>query len=100
VVFRLTTTDDGGKTYYSNESTGIATSMLLAAAQHAGLCTLTHTPSPMRFLGELLGRPPHEKPYMLIPLGYPADDCTVPAHAIVRKPLQEVLLFDPTAAQA
>ncbi|MGB0952899.1 MAG: nitroreductase family protein [Planctomycetota bacterium] len=98
IVFRLTSTDEGGKTYYSNESLGIATGMLLAAAQFAGLSTLTHTPSPMRFLAELLGRPAHEKPYMLIPLGYPADDCTVPAHAIERKPLEEVLLFDPTSS--
>lgn len=96
IVFRLTSTDEGGKTYYSNESLGIATGMLLAAAQFAGLSTLTHTPSPMRFLAELLGRPAHEKPYMLIPLGYAAEDCTVPAHAIERKPLEEVLLFDPT----
>lgn len=98
VIFRLTSTDEGGKTYYSNESIGIATGMLLAAAQHAGLSSLTHTPSPMRFLGELLGRPPHEKPYMLIPLGYPAADCEVPAHAIERKPLEEVLIFDPKPA--
>jgi iodotyrosine deiodinase len=97
VVFRMTATDEGGKTYYSNESLGIATGMLLAAAQFAGLSTLTHTPSPMGFLGELLGRPAHERAYMLIPLGYPADGCTVPAHAIDRKPLEEVLLFDPTA---
>lgn len=95
VVFRMTATDDGGKTYYSDESVGLATGMLLAAAQMAGLSTLTHTPSPMRFLAELLGRPKHEKAYMLIPLGYPAEDCTVPIHAISRKPLEEVLLFDP-----
>lgn len=99
IVFRMTATDDGGKTYYSNESLGIATGMLLAAAQFAGLSTLTHTPSPMGFLGELLGRPAHERAYMLIPLGYPADDCTVPAHAVERKPLEEVLLFDPTSSK-
>jgi len=96
VVFRLTATDEGGRTYYSEESVGLATGMLLAAAQMAGLATLTHTPSPMKFLAELLGRPKNERPYMLIPLGYPAEDCTVPAHAITRKPLDEVLLFDPT----
>jgi len=100
VIFRMTTTDEGGKTYYSNESIGIATGMLLAAAQFAGLSSLTHTPSPMRFLGELLGRPANEKPYMLIPLGYPAAGCEVPAHAIERKPLKEVLLFDPKPAQS
>jgi iodotyrosine deiodinase len=95
VVFRMTATDDGGKVYYSDESVGLATGMFLAAAQMAGLATLTHTPSPMKFLAELLGRPKHERPYMLIPLGYPAEDCTVPLHALARKPLDEVLLFDP-----
>lgn len=97
IVFRMTATDEGGKTYYSNESLGIATGMLLAAAQFAGLSTLTHTPSPMSFLADLLGRPSNERAYMLIPLGYPADGCTVPAHAVERKPLEEVLLFNPTS---
>ncbi len=92
VVFKMTETDDGGRTYYADESVGIATGLLLAAAHAAGLCTLTHTPSPMRFLGELLDRPPHERPYMLIPLGYPADDCTVPLHAMQRRPLDETLV--------
>lgn len=95
VVFRLTRDEQGGKTYYSDESVGIATGMLLAAAQFAGLATLTHTPSPMAFLGEILGRPAHEKPYMLIPVGYPADDCRVPEHAIHRRPLAESLIVDP-----
>jgi nitroreductase len=94
VVFRLTSADDGGKVYYSEESVGIATGMLLAAAHHAGLATLTHTPSPMKFLAEVLGRPAHERAYMLIPVGYPAAECTVPAHAVARKPLEEVLVFD------
>ena len=94
VVFRMTSADDGGKVYYSDESVGIATGMLLAAAHHAGLATLTHTPSPMKFLGEVLGRPAHERAYMLIPVGYPAEGCTVPVHAISRKPLEEVLIFD------
>ncbi len=92
VVFKLTTSDSGGKTYYSDESVGIATGMFLAAAQAAGLSTLTHTPSPMRFLGELLGRPDHERPYMLIPLGYPSADCTVPEHALARRPLDQTLV--------
>lgn len=95
VVFKLTRNDAGGKVYYSEESVGIATGMLLAAAQVAGLSTLTHTPSPMRFLGEILDRPSHEKPYMLIPMGYPSEDCTVPEHALGRRPLDQTLIFDP-----
>jgi iodotyrosine deiodinase len=96
VVFKLTRSDSGGKVYYSEESVGIATGMLLAAAQVAGLSTLTHTPSPMAFLGEILGRPSHEKPYMLIPIGYPSENCQVPEHALARRPLSETLLVDPS----
>ena len=91
VVFRLVRGDDEGQLYYTHESVGIACGMLLAAAQFAGLATLTHTPSPMGFLGEILGRPKHEKPYLLIPVGYPADDCRVPAAALLKKSLAEVL---------
>ena len=91
VVFKMMKADDAGQTYYVNESVGIAVGMLLAAAQHAGLATLTHTPSPMKFLGELLGRPAHERPYLLIPVGYPADDCLVPD--ITRKPLEDILVL-------
>lgn len=94
VVFKLTKTDDGGPVYYADESVGIATGLLLAAAHHAGLATLTHTPSPMKFLAEVLGRPEHERAYMLIPIGYAADDCEVPQHALARRPLPEVLVFD------
>lgn len=94
VVFKLVRGDDGGQVYYPDESVGIATGLLLAAAHHAGLATLTHTPSPMRFLGEVLGRPAHERPYLLIPIGYPADDLTVPVHALSRRPLGETLVFD------
>jgi len=94
IVFKLTRSDSGGKVYYAEESVGIATGMLLAAAQVAGLATLTHTPSPMAFLGKILGRPAHEKPYMLIPMGYPTEDCTVPEHALARRPLHESLLFN------
>ncbi|HKX46990.1 MAG TPA: nitroreductase family protein [Planctomycetota bacterium] len=94
VVFKLARTDDGGQVYYAEESVGIATGMLLAAAQLAGLATLTHTPSPMRFLGEILGRPDHERAWMLIPVGYPADDCVVPRHALTRRPLEQTLTFD------
>ncbi len=92
VVFRMTHTDDGRLVYYSEESVGIATGFLLAAAQHAGLATLTHTPSPMKFLAELLGRPAHERAYMLIPLGYPAAHCEVPRHALTRRSLDQSLI--------
>ncbi len=95
VVFKLNQSDEGGKVYYAEESVGIATGMLLAAAQHAGLATLTHTPSPMRFLGEILGRPAHERPWMLIPVGFPSADCKVPEHALQRRPLAHSLIFDP-----
>jgi nitroreductase len=94
VVFRLVRGDDGGQVYYGEESVGIAVGMLLAAIHHAGLASLTHTPSPMKFLADVLHRPPHERAYMLIPVGYPADDALVPVHAVSRKPLDEVLVFD------
>ncbi len=67
-----------GKHYYVNESVGIAVGFLLAAVRAAGLVALTHTPSPMRFLREVLDRPENERPYVLIPVGYPASDCVVP----------------------
>jgi iodotyrosine deiodinase len=95
VVFKLLKGDDGGAVYYPAESVGIATGFLLAAAHHAGLATLTHTPSPMQFLAQLLGRPDHERPFVLIPVGYPADDCQVPAAALERKPLDEILVLAP-----
>ncbi|MFQ5600543.1 MAG: nitroreductase family protein [Candidatus Krumholzibacteriia bacterium] len=76
--------------YYVMESVGIAVGFLLAALHWAGLATLTHTPSPMGFLNRILDRPPNEKPYVLIPVGYPARDARVPD--ISRKPLHEVLL--------
>jgi len=78
------------KHYYVKESVGIAVGFLLASLTHAGLCTLTHTPSPMGFLATLLGRPSNERPYLLIPVGYPAEGATVPA--ITKKPLEEVLV--------
>jgi nitroreductase len=94
VVFkRAYEEEDGGHkhpNYYVNESVGIATGMLLAAAHHAGLATLTHTPSPMNFLTTLLGRPANERPFLLIPMGLPAPDCMVPD--LVRKPLGQVLV--------
>jgi iodotyrosine deiodinase len=94
VVFKLMQGDDGGQVYYPAESVGIATGLLLAAAQHAGLATLVHTPSPMGFLSTVLGRPAHERAFVLIPVGYPADDCRVPEAALRKKPLDEILVFD------
>lgn len=91
-VFQLTHLDDGGQVYYLKESLGIACGMLLAAAQYAGLATLTHTPSPMAFLNEVLGRPKHERPFLLIPVGYPAATCQVPSHALARRPLDQVMV--------
>ena len=96
VVFRLdyepARTDDGTerihKNYYVQESVGIAVGILLTALHEAGLATLTHTPSPMGFLAEVLGRPKHERPYLLIPVGYPAPGAQVPD--IRRKTLDEV----------
>lgn len=78
------------KHYYVMESVGIAVGMLLAALQWSGLATLTHTPSPMGFLNEVLGRPANEKAFVVIPVGYPAADARVPD--IHRKPIEDVLL--------
>ncbi len=75
------------KHYYPAESTGLATGMLIAALHRAGLATLTHTPSPMKFLNEILGRPKSERPFLLLVVGYPADDARVPD--ISRKELDE-----------
>jgi nitroreductase len=91
-VFYLLQADDGGQVYYPKESVGIACGMFLAAAQMAGLATLTHTPSPMGFLREILGRPDHERPFLLIPVGHPADDCMVPVAASMRRPLAESMV--------
>jgi nitroreductase len=79
------------KHYYVNESVGIATGFLLAALHHAGLATLTHTPSPMGFLREVLRRPANEKPLLLVVTGYPAADALVPQ--LTRKPLEEIATF-------
>ncbi len=92
VVFQLTKGDDGGQVYYLKESVGIACGMLLTAAHLAGLATLTHTPSPMAFLNDILDRPKHERPFLLIPIGYPAEHCTVPRAAMQRRPLDEVMV--------
>jgi len=76
--------------YYSEESVGIAVGFLLAALQISGLATLTHTPSPMKFLAEILGRPANERPYVLIPVGYPAEAAEVPV--ISKKSLDEIMV--------
>ncbi len=78
------------KHYYVQESCGIALGLLIAALHHAGLATLTHTPSPMAFLARLLARPENEKPFILLPVGYPSADCEVPD--LARKPLAEILV--------
>ncbi|NUL81766.1 MAG: nitroreductase family protein [Armatimonadetes bacterium] len=92
VVFRVDYVElgDGGrsKNYYVPESVGIATGFLIQALHRAGLATLTHTPAPMTFLREICGRPLNEKPYLLMPVGYPADDCTAPN--VSRKALAEI----------
>ena len=77
-----------GKHYYVNESVGISVGFFLAALRASGVAALTHTPSPMRFLGEVLERPPNERAYVVIPVGYPAQDATVPD--LARKPLDEI----------
>jgi nitroreductase len=79
------------KHYYAQESVGIATGFLIAALHHAGLVTLTHTPSPMGFLNEILGRPANERPFLLLVVGYPAADAQVPV--ITKKPLEEIASF-------
>lgn len=76
------------KNYYVSESVGIATGFLIAALHHCGLGTLTHTPSPMKFLNQILGRPSNERPFVLLVVGYPAEDAKVPA--ITKKPLSEI----------
>jgi iodotyrosine deiodinase len=92
-AYGLATEPDGTerkiKHYYVQESVGIAVGFLLASLTHAGLATLTHTPSPMGFLTKILGRPANERPFVLIPVGYPAPDAVVPD--ITKKPLDEVM---------
>ena len=84
--------EEDGQTqnYYVNESVGIACGMLIATLHEAGLATLTHTPSPMGFLREACGRPEWEKPMMIVVVGRPSDDATVPAHALKKKPLSQI----------
>ena len=79
------------KNYYVSESVGLATGLLIAAVHHAGLVSLTHTPSPMHFLSSILGRPDNERPFLLLVVGYPAADARVPD--IQRKPLDAIATF-------
>ena len=79
------------KHYYTQESVGIATGILITAIHHAGLVSLTHTPSPMGFLNEILGRPSRERPFLVLVVGYPADGVTVPD--ITKKPLSQIATF-------
>jgi iodotyrosine deiodinase len=92
VIFRQTkrTRENGdlGPTYYSQESCGIAVGLFIAAIQNMGLTTLTHTPSPMKFLRDILGRPEHEHAMLLMPVGYPANNAKVPD--IARKNIDEI----------
>jgi len=81
------------KNYYVKESVGIACGLFITALHEMGLATLTHTPSPMGFLRDILGRPANERPYILFPVGFPAPDATVPD--IERKPLDEVAIWNP-----
>lgn len=94
VIFKIEYTilpnGEKAKHYYVNESVGIAAGMLIAAIHNAGLVTVTHTPSPMGFLQEILKRPRNEKPFLLLPVGYPAPEATVPR--LTRKPLAEVMV--------
>jgi iodotyrosine deiodinase len=95
VVFaqRWGETQDGSryKNYYVPESVGIATGFLIAAIHHAGLVCLEHTPNPMKFLGGMCGRPASDKPVMILPVGHPAADATVPEVAKRKKPLAQIL---------
>jgi iodotyrosine deiodinase len=88
---RLRENGQWGPTYYATESCGIAAGLFINAVHRMGLVTLTHTPSPMKFLGELLGRPTHEEAMLVMPVGYPAEDAKIPN--IHRKTLKEIAVF-------
>jgi len=86
-------TGDDRKNYYIHESVGIATGLLIAACQQAGLATLVHTPNPMSFLNDFCDRPKTEKPFLILVAGYPGDDAMVPKHALKKKSLSEIADF-------
>jgi iodotyrosine deiodinase len=90
-TFGITPAGKKFKNYYVAESVGIATGMLIAAIHHAGLVSLTHTPSPMGFLNRLLGRPVQEKPYLILVVGYPAEGASVPV--VSKKPVEAIRTF-------
>lgn len=90
VVFEVHRGPASPRPYYAKESVGIATGFLLAALHQAGLATLTHTPSPMRWINDVLGRPAEERAFVMIPVGWAAEGAQVPA--ITRKPLEDVLV--------
>jgi nitroreductase len=90
-VYEMDETGSKRNNYYVNESVGLACGILLAAIHTAGLATLTHTPSPMNFLSDILGRPQNERPFLLLPVGYPAQEAYVPK--LSRKPLQDTSIF-------
>jgi nitroreductase len=85
--------DANQQNYYVPESVGIAMGFLIVALHQAGLCMLTHTPKPMSFLHDLCDRPKNEKPYLLLVVGYPAEDATVPLHSLKKKPLDQIASF-------
>ncbi len=101
VVFEQTTGVDAlgqrRKHYYVRESVGIACGIFITALHHMGLCTLTHTPNPMGFLSQILARPSNERPYILFPVGYAAEDAVVPD--LRRKSLDEVRVWNPRASR-
>lgn len=85
--------EDQNKNYYVPESVGIATGFLINALHSSGLATLTHTPNPMKFLNEVCHRDPAERAYLLLVTGYPAEDATVPEHALIKKSLEDISTF-------
>lgn len=87
-TYRINPDGSRAKNYYVKESVGIACGLFLTALHTMGLAALTHTPSPMQFLSEILGRPANERPYVLIPVGFPAEKCRVPD--LKRKPIEDV----------
>lgn len=91
VAYEVDANGEKHNNYYVSESVGIAAGFLLSAIHHSGLVGLTHTPSPMNFLAKALNRPENERPFLLVPIGYPAEDATVPE--LKRKGLNEVALF-------
>ncbi len=94
-VERYGVNEDGSKrkNYYTAESVGIATGFLINALHEAGLATLTHTPNPMKFLNQILGRPGNERPYILLVVGHPAADAMIPRAATLKKSLEEIASF-------